>query len=140
MKLVLYKSHVDVCPVELVKEYTSYIFINVSYGLDFCICLFFLRNMDFKAKSLNTSLACFHVKHAKGDNMSHNMTVTIEDPLWDKMKKYEDVRWSSVMKSAIKEKLMALEVLDKLMKRSKLTEKEIEDFAIKLGKKVNRAK
>ena len=69
--------------------------------------------------------------------MPHNMTVTIEDPLWEKMGKHEEIRWSAVMKDAIKSKLKALIVLDKLVKGSKLSEKEIEDFSIKLGRKVN---
>lgn len=72
--------------------------------------------------------------------MPHNMTVTIEDPLWDEMRKHEDVRWSSVMKSAVKEKLGALSVLENLMNKSKLSDKEINEFAVKLGKNVNRAK
>lgn len=69
--------------------------------------------------------------------MTHNLTVTIEDPLWAEMKKHQDIRWSQVMKEAAREKLKALAVLEKLMKKSKLSEQEIENFAITLGKKVN---
>ena len=68
--------------------------------------------------------------------MPHNMTVTIEDSLWEEMKKHNEVRWSVIMKSAAKEKLQALAILEKLMKKSHLSEKEIEDFSIKLGKKI----
>lgn len=67
--------------------------------------------------------------------MPHNMTVTIEEPLWEKMKKHNEIRWSAVMKGAAKEKLRALEVLEKIAK-THLSEKEIEEFAVKLGKKV----
>lgn len=69
--------------------------------------------------------------------MPHNMTVTIEDPLWEEMKKHDEIRWSTVMKGAVAEKLRALAVLNRLMESSKLSEKEINDFAIKLGKKVS---
>lgn len=69
--------------------------------------------------------------------MPHNMTVTLEDPLWDKMKKYNEIRWSTVMKRAVKEKLNALAILDTLTNKSILSEKEIEEFAITLGKKVS---
>ena len=68
--------------------------------------------------------------------MSHNMTVTIEDALWKEMKKHSEIRWSQVMKEAAREKLRALVVLEKLMKKSKLSEKEIREFALELGKKI----
>ena len=69
--------------------------------------------------------------------MAHNLTVTIDDSLWQEMKEHPEIRWSAVMKEAAKEKLKALIVLEKLAKRSKLTEKEIEEFAVKLGRKVS---
>ena len=68
--------------------------------------------------------------------MTHNLTVTIEDDLWSEMKDYPEIRWSVVMKEAAKDKLKALVVLEKLAKKTTLSEKEIEDFAVKLGKKV----
>ncbi len=68
--------------------------------------------------------------------MPHNMTVTIEDPLWERMKNHNEIRWSAVMKEAAKEKLKALEVLENLFKKPHLSEKEIEEFAVKLGKKI----
>ena len=68
--------------------------------------------------------------------MPHNMTVTVEDELWDEMKKHNQIRWSAVMKDAAMEKLEALEVLEKFAKRTKLNEKEIEKIAVELGKKI----
>jgi len=70
--------------------------------------------------------------------MPHNMTVTIDDPLWDEMKKHYDIRWSAIMKEAVKNKLEALSVLNKLMNSNKLSEKEINEFAVKLGKKITK--
>ncbi len=75
-------------------------------------------------------------KTRNGEIMPHNMTVTIEDPLWDEMKKHSEIRWSSVMKEAAMKKLKALELLESLAKNTHLTEKEIENFAVKLGKKI----
>ena len=69
--------------------------------------------------------------------MPHNMTVTIEEPLWKEMKKHNEIRWSAVMKEAVKVKLNALSVLTQLANSTRLTEKEIEEFALRLGKKVN---
>ncbi len=68
--------------------------------------------------------------------MTHNLTVTVENPLWDEMKKYSEIRWGVIMKEAAKEKIKALELLEKISKNIKLTEKEIEDFSIKLGKRI----
>lgn len=70
--------------------------------------------------------------------MVHNMTVTVEDPLWKDMKTHSEIRWSVVMKDAVKERLKALEVLKKLVNKSELSEKEINKFALDLGKKINK--
>lgn len=70
--------------------------------------------------------------------MPHNMTVTIEDSLWDEMKGHNDIRWSAVMKDAVRDKLKALVVLNRLMKNARMSEMEIRDFAVSLGKKVSR--
>lgn len=72
--------------------------------------------------------------------MPHNMTVTVEDLLWEKMKMHNEIRWSAVMKEAAVEKLKALEVLEKFSKKTHLSEKDIEEFAVKLGKKVTSRK
>ena len=70
--------------------------------------------------------------------MPHNMTVTIEEPLWEQMKTHQEIRWSAVMKEAVKEKLKALTVLNQLVSKTNLSEKDIQGFAIKLGRKINR--
>ncbi len=68
--------------------------------------------------------------------MPHNMTVTIEDPLWNDMKKHSEIRWSAVMKDAASEKLRALKILEKFASKTKLSEKEIRDISIKLGREL----
>lgn len=70
--------------------------------------------------------------------MTHNMTVPIDNSLWDEMKKHSDVRWSVVMKDAAREKLKALTVLKNLEKKSRLSEADIENFSVMLGKKVSK--
>ena len=72
--------------------------------------------------------------------MPHNMTVTIEDSLWKEMKGHNDIRWSAVMKEAVKNKLQALIVLNNLMNKTKIREEEIQDFAVALGKKISKRK
>ena len=66
------------------------------------------------------------------------MTVTVEDPLWEEMQKHKDIRWSAVMKGAAEEKIKALAVLERLTKKTKLSEKEIEKLAVKLGKEITK--
>ena len=68
--------------------------------------------------------------------MPHNLTVTVEDELWKEMKKHSEIRWSAVMKEAAREKLEALAVLKKLVSKTSISEKDIEKFALKLGKRV----
>lgn len=69
--------------------------------------------------------------------MPHNMTVTIEDPLWEKMKHCKDVRWSVVMKEAVERKINAIAILEKMASTNTLSEEEITRIAVKLGKKVS---
>ncbi|MBI2139775.1 hypothetical protein HYU14_02535 [Candidatus Woesearchaeota archaeon] len=68
--------------------------------------------------------------------MPHNMTVTIEDDLWEEMKKNNQVRWSAVMRDGAREKLKALKAFDELVHKNKLSDEEIREFAVSLGKKV----
>ena len=68
--------------------------------------------------------------------MAHNLTVTVEDELWNKMRKHPEIRWGIVMKEAASTRLQALEVLDKVAKKTKLSEKDIEAIAVKIGKQI----
>ena len=69
--------------------------------------------------------------------MPHNMTVTVEDDLWSEMKKHSEIRWSAVMKEAAKDKIKALIILERMVSKKKLNNKEIDEFAIKLGKRIS---
>lgn len=69
--------------------------------------------------------------------MPHNMTVTIEDPLWEKMKEVKEVRWSAIMKNAVERELRARSLLNRISKGKQFTEDEITKIALHLGKKVS---
>ena len=73
-------------------------------------------------------------------NMTHNMTVTVEEPLWKEMKKHHEIRWSAIMKDAAKEKLRALAILERYSKQSPLGEKEIKKISVELGKRISNRK
>jgi len=69
--------------------------------------------------------------------MAHNLTVTVDDELWEAMRKHNDIRWSAVMKQAAKEKIEALKILNALTKKTALSEKQIEALSVKIGKRVS---
>ena len=70
--------------------------------------------------------------------MPNNLTVTVEDDLWSEMKKHSEIRLSAVMKEAAREKLQALAILKRLASKTSLSEKDIEAFSVKLGKRITR--
>lgn len=61
-----------------------------------------------------------------------NMTLSIPDDLHKEMKKYSEVRWSEVARKAIASRLEDLRILDKIADKSKLTEKDVEEFSKKI--------
>lgn len=61
-----------------------------------------------------------------------NMTLSIPDNIHKEMKSLPEVRWSQVARKAIIEKIQALQLAEKLAKKSKLTKKDIEDFNKKI--------
>jgi len=64
-----------------------------------------------------------------------NVTLAIPKELHTKMKKHSEIRWSEVVRKSISNKISDLEMMDKLTKRSKLTEKD----ALEIGRKINKA-
>ena len=70
--------------------------------------------------------------------MVHNLTVAVDDELWEQMKTHSEIRWGVVMKNAAKEKLETLKILKEATIKTKLTEKEIEKISIEIGKKINK--
>jgi len=64
-----------------------------------------------------------------------NMTLAVPAELVKIMKRYKDIRWSEVAREAMWDKAKKLELMDKLLANSKLTEED----AIEIGRKVNAA-
>ncbi len=62
-----------------------------------------------------------------------NMTLAIPEDLNKVMKKHKDIKWSEVARQAIWEKARKLELMDKIVSKSKLTEKD----ALEIGREVN---
>ena len=62
------------------------------------------------------------------------MTLAIPEELNEIMKKHKLIKWSEVARQAIWEEAKKLELMDKLLEKSELTEKD----ALEIGRKVNR--
>ena len=61
------------------------------------------------------------------------MTLAIPDDLHKLMKKHGQIRWSEVARQAIWTQAKKLELMNKILSNSKLTEEDTLDF----GKKIN---
>ena len=65
-----------------------------------------------------------------------NLTLAIPEDLHEKMKKHSEIRWSEVVRKSISEKIEDLEVLDKLTRKSKLTQEDVNEIAHKIDRDV----
>ena len=61
-----------------------------------------------------------------------NMTLSIPEELFKKMKKFSEIRWSQVARSAIEQRVDDLEVMNKITSKSKLTKKDVEEISKKI--------
>ncbi len=66
--------------------------------------------------------------------MSKNITLSVSDSTFEKMKEFPEIKWSEVARVSIEQRLEMLEALDSLASKSKLTEKD----ALELGEKIKR--
>ncbi len=64
-----------------------------------------------------------------------SVTLAVPEEMKVEMDKHPEMNWSEIARQAIREKLIILKRMDKLLSRSKMTEKD----ALELGKKVNKA-
>ena len=61
-----------------------------------------------------------------------NITLSIPEEVHKDMKHFSEVRWSEVARKAIIEKIDTLKLAESLAKKSKLTEKDVEEFTKKI--------
>jgi len=61
-----------------------------------------------------------------------NMTLSIPEELMHRMRLLREVRWSEVARRAIEQRVLNLEVMNRIASKSKLTEKDI----LELSKKI----
>jgi hypothetical protein len=61
-----------------------------------------------------------------------NMTFAVPEELMAIMKRHKEIKWSEVARQALVEKADELKLMDQLVSKSKLTEKD----AIEIGRKI----
>ncbi len=61
-----------------------------------------------------------------------NVTISISEELYKTIKKHKQIRWSEVARRAMQEYARKLAILDRLLEKSELTEKD----AIEIGQKI----
>ena len=64
-----------------------------------------------------------------------SITLAVPQEMKQHMDKHPEMNWSEIARQAIRDKLFILNKMDKLLSRSKMTQKD----ALILGKKVNKA-
>lgn len=65
-----------------------------------------------------------------------NMTLAIPHELHEVIRKHTEVRWSEVARKAMWEHAKRLELMDKLVSKSKLTEKDVKEIGKKIKKDI----
>lgn len=61
-----------------------------------------------------------------------NLTLAVPEDLQQIMEKHKDVKWTEVARQAMWEKARKLELMDKLLAKSELTEKDAEEIGHKI--------
>ena len=61
-----------------------------------------------------------------------NMTLAVPEDLHAIMKKYDTIKWSEIARKALWEQARKLELMDKLLSKSKLTEEDAERIGHKI--------
>ncbi len=70
--------------------------------------------------------------------MSKNITLTVPDETYSKMKDFQEIKWSEVARKSIEERIDLLETLEEIANKSKLTEKDVEELSTKIKKGIAR--
>lgn len=61
-----------------------------------------------------------------------NVTISVSEELYKTIKKHKQIRWSEVARRAMQEYAKKLALLDRLLEKSELTEKE----ALEIGQRI----
>ena len=69
---------------------------------------------------------CTHIFNC---DIMGNMTLAIPNEIQKEMKRFPEIKWSEVARRAIKDKIEALKIANKIASKSKLTPKDVKEFS-----------
>ena len=61
-----------------------------------------------------------------------NITLSLPEEVQKEMKKFSEIKWSEVARKAIISRLETLKMAEKIVHKSKLTQKDVEEFSKKI--------
>ena len=64
--------------------------------------------------------------------MTKNITLALPDETHDKMRQFQEIRWSEIARQAIEKRISDLEEVEKIASKSRLTEEDIRIFSKKI--------
>ena len=67
-----------------------------------------------------------------------NITLTLPEALHKKLRQHSEIRWSEVIRQVLQKNLEQLEIMDEIVKKSKFTEKDVEEIGDKIKKGIAR--
>ena len=79
---------------------------------------------------------CCHIQQI-GDNMT-NMTLAIPEELHKKIKQHTELKWSDIARKAFERKLNEIEIMDKMLSKSELTEEDAEIIGHKIKAEIRK--
>ncbi len=61
-----------------------------------------------------------------------NITFSVPRELHIKMRKFQEIKWSVIARNAIEQRIKNLEIIERIVSKSKLTKKDAEEIAKKI--------
>ncbi|MBS3066597.1 hypothetical protein J4205_02120 [Candidatus Pacearchaeota archaeon] len=65
-----------------------------------------------------------------------NMTLAVPEELNELMKKHKEIKWSEIARQAMWNQAKKIELMDKILSKSSLTEKDAEEIGNKIKKAI----
>jgi hypothetical protein len=65
-----------------------------------------------------------------------NVTLAIPEDLHEKMKRHTEIRWSEVVRKSISQKIDMLDAMDRITRKSRLTDEDVALISRKIDGKV----
>lgn len=67
-----------------------------------------------------------------------NLTLVISEELKKKMGEHSEIRWSEIARKAISERINDLEFMEKIARKSRLTQKDADEISAKIDREISK--